>query len=67
MKGALWMGRLSEEVQCGGLFAGDHERYVKKIYQERRKNALYAGISFHRGPAGEPGGDSLAGIYEKKG
>jgi hypothetical protein len=40
MKGALWMGRLSEEVQCGGLFTGDHEKYVRKIYQERRKNAL---------------------------
>jgi len=26
----------------------------------RGKNALYAGISLHRGPVGEPGGDSLA-------
>jgi len=25
------------------------------------------GISLHRGPIGEPGGDSLAGTFERKG
>jgi len=44
-----------------GSFTGDPKRYVKEIYQERCNNALYVGISLHRGPAGEPGGDSLDG------
>jgi len=46
-----------------GSFTGDSERYVKEIYQERCKNALQAGFSLHRGPVGEPGGDSLAGTF----
>ena len=48
-------------MECS--FTGDPERYVKEIYQERCKNALEAGISLHRGPVGEPGGDSLAGTF----
>ena len=30
---------------------------------ERYNNALYVGISLHRGPTGEPGGDSLDGTF----
>jgi len=33
----------------------------KEVYYVRGNNALYAGIPLHRGPVGEPGGDSLAG------
>jgi hypothetical protein len=33
----------------------------------RDENALYAGISLHKGPVGEPGGDSLAGTLKEKG
>jgi hypothetical protein len=53
---------LSEE----GSFTGDPKRYVKEIYQERCNNALYVSICLHRGPVGEPGGDSLAGTLERK-
>jgi hypothetical protein len=31
------------------------------------KKPLDMGIPLHRGPTGEPGGDSLAGIFEKIG
>jgi len=30
------------------------------------RKALDTGISLHRGPVGEPGGDSLAGTFERK-
>ena len=30
------------------------------------QNALQTGISLHSGPAGEPGGGSFAGIFERK-
>jgi hypothetical protein len=46
-----------------GSFTGDPERYVKEIYQEICKNALLAGISLHRDPAGQLGGASLAGTF----
>jgi len=46
-----------------GCFTGDSERYVKEIHQERCKNVLQTGISLHRGPVRELGGDSLAGTY----
>ena len=44
-------------------FTGDPERYVKETCRERRKNAQLARISLHRGPVGEPGGDSLAATF----
>jgi len=31
------------------------------------RRALYTEISLHRGPVGEPQGDSLAGTLERKG
>jgi len=39
---------------------------LKEIYQEKRIDAPYAGIPLHRVPVGEPGGDSLAGTFERK-
>ena len=49
-----------------GSFTGDPERCVKEIYQETCKNALEVGISLYRGPVGEPGGDTLAGVLREK-
>jgi len=52
---------LSEEAECrgplGGSFTGDSGRYVKK-------GPGYGHL--HTGPIGEPGGDSLAGTFEKR-
>jgi hypothetical protein len=31
------------------------------------RKALDTGISLHRDPAGEPGGDSLTGTFDRKG
>ena len=54
---SLWRGpvrRVSEERS----FTGDPGRYVK---------SLDKGVCLHRGPVGEPGGDSLAGtLWEKR-
>ena len=35
--------------------------------EDMLRKALDMGISLHRGPVGEPGGDSLAGTFERKG
>jgi len=55
---------LSEEAQCGGPLRrapllGTREDMLRKI--------LDTGIYLHRGPVGEPGGDSLVGTNERKG
>jgi len=34
--------------------------------EDMSRKAQDTGISFHRGPVGEPGGDSLAGTLERK-
>jgi len=31
------------------------------------RKALDTGISLHRGPVGEPGGDTLVGTFKRKG
>ena len=49
------MRRASGEGSC----TGDLEDMLRK--------ALDTGISLHRGPVGEPEGDSLAGTFERKG
>jgi hypothetical protein len=36
---------------------------IKRYIKGDVKNALYSGISLHRGPIGEPGGDSLARTF----
>jgi hypothetical protein len=51
---------LSEETQCAGPlrrapFLGNLEDTLRK--------ALDTDISLHRGPVGEPGGDSLASTF----
>jgi hypothetical protein len=38
-----------------------------KIYIKRYVKMPIAGITFHRGPVGEPGGDSLPGLFKRKG
>jgi hypothetical protein len=48
---------LSEEAQCRGPLRRE----------DLLGRALDTGISLHRGPVGEPGGDSLAGTFERKG
>jgi hypothetical protein len=35
--------------------------------EDMLRKALDMGISLRRGPVGEPGGDSLAGAFERKG
>ena len=54
---------LSEGAQCGGLLGrvpllGTLEDMLRKV--------LDTGFFLHGGPAGEPGGDSLAGTFERK-
>ena len=34
--------------------------------EDMLRKALDTGLSLHRGPVGEPGGDSLAGTREKR-
>jgi len=55
---------LSKQVQCRrpvgrAPLLGTLEDMLRKV--------LDTGISLHRGPTGEPGGDSLAGTFERKG
>ena len=54
----------SEEAHCGGSLG--RAPLLGTLEDMLRKN-LDTGISFHRGPVGEPGGDSLAGTFERKG
>ena len=59
MKGALGMEHISlKKLSTEGLWGG-------KIFFLRK--ALDMGISLPPGPVGEPGGDSLAGTFERKG
>ena len=54
MKGSLRdRAFLSEKTQCGGPLEG------------MLRKALDAGISLHRGLIDDPGGDSLAGNFER--
>ena len=55
---------LSEEAQCGGPL---RRAPLLGTLEERLRKALDTGLSLHRGPSGEPGGDSLAGTFERKG
>ena len=55
---------LSEEAQCGGPLG---RAPLLGTLEDMLRKALYTGISLHRGPIGEPGGDSLAGTFERKG
>jgi len=55
---------LSEEAQCGGHLG---RAPLLGALGDMLRKALDTGISTHRGPVGEPGGDSLVGTFERKG
>jgi hypothetical protein len=55
---------LSEEAQCGGPLG---RAFLLGTLEDMLRNVLDTGISLHRGPTGEPGGDSLAGTFERQG
>ena len=55
---------LSEEAQCGGPLA---RASLLGTLEGMLRKALDTGICLHKGPVGEPGGDSLAGTLERKG
>jgi hypothetical protein len=52
---------LSEKAQCGGPLG---RAPLLGTLEDMSRKALDTGISLHRGPVGEPGGDSLAGTLE---
>jgi hypothetical protein len=53
---------LSEEAQCRGPLG---RAPLLGTLEDTLRKTLETGISLHRGPVGEPGGDSLAGTYER--
>jgi len=55
---------LSEEAQCGGPL---WRAPCLATLEDKLRKALFTGISLHRGPARELGGDSLARTFERKG
>jgi hypothetical protein len=55
---------LYQEVQCGGPLG---RAPLLGTLKDMLRKALDMGISLHRGPIGEAGGDSLARNFEKKG
>jgi hypothetical protein len=55
MRSACWMTKATDIIR--GIFA---------MLSRGTQNALYTGISLHRGPVGEPGGGSFAGIWREK-
>jgi len=55
---------LSEEAQCGGPLG---TAPLLRTLEDMLRKALDTGFSLHRGPVGEPGADSLAGTFERKG
>jgi len=54
----------SEEAQCRGTLG---RAPLLGTLEDMLRKALDTGISLHKGPTGEPGGDSLAGTLERKG
>jgi len=55
---------LSEEAQCRGPLG---RAPLLGTLEDMLRKALDKGISLHRGPVGEPGWDSLARTFERKG
>ena len=55
---------LSEEAQCGGPLG---TAPLLDSLEDMLRKALDTDISLHRGPIGEPGGDSLVGTFDRKG
>ena len=56
---------LSEEAQCGGPL--ERAPLLRTLENMLRKALDMGIISLHRGPIGEPGGDSHVGTFERKG
>ena len=54
---------LSEEARCGGPLG---KVPLLGTLEDTLRKALDTSISLHRGPVGEPGGNSLAGTFEGK-
>jgi hypothetical protein len=54
---------LSEEAQCGGPLG---KAPLMGTLEDIFRKAMDTGIYLHRGPVGEPGGDSLDGTFERK-
>jgi hypothetical protein len=60
-----WNGAfLSEVAEHGGPLG---RASLLGILEDMLRKALDTDISLHRGPNGEPGGDSLTGTFERKG
>ena len=57
-------GAFLPEAQCGGPLG---RAPLLGTLEDMLRKALNTGISPHRGPVGEPGGDSLFGTSERKG
>jgi len=55
---------LSAKAQCGGPLG---KAPLLGTLEDMLRKALDMGISLHRGPNGEPGGDLLAKTFERKG
>jgi len=55
---------VSEKAQCRGTL---RRAPLLGTLDDVLRKALDTGISLHRGPIGKPGGDSLAGTFERKG
>jgi hypothetical protein len=55
---------LSEETQCGGPLG---RAPLLGTLEDMLRKASDTDISLHRGPFGEPGGNSLARTFERKG
>ena len=62
MLGHLTEGDSMKGTLREGSFTGEPERWGFWDMQ----NALYKGLSLHRGPVGEPGGGSFAETFERK-
>jgi len=55
---------LSEEAHCGGPLG---KAPLLGTLEDMLRKATDTGISLHKGTTGEPGEDSLAGSFERKG
>jgi len=55
---------LSEETQCGGPKG---RAPLLATLEDTLRKVLDTGISLHRGPGGETGGNLLSGTFERKG
>ena len=65
---------MDEGGSRNGVYLSEEAQYVGPLgapllssLEDMLRKALDTGISLHKGPTGEPGGDSLAGTLERKG